>query len=197
MGAYDQSKIPLSDDLQAVVAILDSISKEFSVDPNRIYVSGLSMGGFATWDLITRYPTRFAAAVAVCGAGDTTQAGVISKVPVWAFHAADDPTVTVAGSRNMVNALIRAGSKPEYTEYPATLKIGHGSWVPAGKTPGLNPWVFSQTRATTTIRLDHAPAGGSGSKPVGWHFLAGSLLAPRGTGPGIKVDGMGRLRVLK
>lgn len=161
LGTYDQSKVPMGDELRTVVAILDSLEREFTLDPDRIYVSGLSMGGYGTWDLVARYPARFAAAVAVCGAGDTARAKALKSLPIWAFHAEDDLVVPVKGSREMVAALRAAGGNVKYTEYPASQRVGHASWVPAGRDPGLTAWVFSQVRASTTL----APAA-SASRPA-------------------------------
>jgi predicted peptidase len=154
LGSYDQSKVPISDEMQGVVAILDSLGREFSLDPDRIYVTGLSMGGYGTFDIVTRYPNRFAAAYSVCGAGDPRKAPAIAALPVWAVHAADDPTVPVAGSRDMINALKQAGAQPKFTEYPVSQRIGHGAWVPAAKEPGLVAWMYSQVRApVSAIRI--------------------------------------------
>lgn len=161
-GTYDMNSVPISDDLQAVVEILDSLGKEFSLDPDRIYVSGISMGGYGTWYMILKFPDRFAAAIPVCGAGDNKKAASISKVPIWAFHAADDGTVPVAGSRDMVNALKPVSSVVKYTEYPASMGIGHGSWVPAGKTPELPSWLFNQAKVTvTSAPKSETPISGS------------------------------------
>ena len=143
-GTYDQSQTALSNELRTVLELLDSLGREYKLDPDRLYLAGLSMGGFGTWDLITRFPDKFAAAVPICGAGDTTKAPLIKNLPIWAFHGSIDPTVPVAGSRLMIAALKKAGGKPEYTEYPG---VGHESWVPALKEPGLLPWVFAQKRA--------------------------------------------------
>ena len=123
--------------------ILASVQKEFSVDPDRIYVTGLSMGGFATWDLITRYPDRFAAAAPVCGGGDTTIASRAAKVLVWTFHSSDDSAVKVKRTRDMVDGMRAAGGKPIYFEYSG---LGHNSWDKAYSEAELLPWMFSQHR---------------------------------------------------
>lgn len=198
-GSYSQASVPLSDELGAVVDILDSLGREFSLDPNRIYVSGLSMGGYGTWDLVARHPQRFAAAIAVCGAGDPTKAASLSGLPIWAFHAADDNVVPVSGSRDMVNALRTANGKVQYEEYASALRIGHGSWVPAGNDPALTTWLFAQAR--TTVRLGpplRHPATGA-SPRLGWSFSEGRLLTSPGRagdhapGPEAAADGLGRL----
>jgi predicted peptidase len=195
-GSYSQTTVAQSDELKAVVDILDSLGREFTLDPDRIYVSGLSMGGYGTWDLIGRYPQRFAAAVAVCGAGDPSKASSLAALPIWAFHAADDVVVPVSGSRDMVNALRTASGKVQYDEYATTLRIGHASWVPAGNDPRLSPWLFAQTRSTVTLgpSLHHAPR--TPGAPL-WSPRASRLLFPSGSPRRPRVDGLGRLHVLE
>jgi predicted peptidase len=150
-GSYNLDAIVISEPMKAVIGILDSLEKEFNLDLDRIYLSGISMGGFGTWYLAMKYPARFAAAVPVCGGADPKKAPIIAKLPIWTFHAEDDGTVPVAGTREMVAALKAAGSTVIYTEYPKALGYNHQSWIPAGKTPELVPWVFKQARATVGI----------------------------------------------
>ncbi len=145
---------PLSGSLKIVLEIVDSLGREFSLDQDRIYCVGLSMGGYATWELAQRFPERFAAIVPICGWADTTKVTEIKSLPTWAFHGAADPTVPVAGSRDMIAALKRVGGDPKYTEYPG---VGHDSWVPALKEKTLSPWLFAQKRASATGII--APAG--------------------------------------
>jgi predicted peptidase len=101
------------------------------------------MGGYGTWDLLARRPDLIAAAVPICGGGDEQEVGRFAHIPIWAFHGADDTTVPVARSRNMVAALRAAGANVRYTEYAGT---GHDSWTPASQEPELLPWLFSQRR---------------------------------------------------
>jgi len=128
-----------------VKSLVDEITAGHNIDSNRIYITGLSMGGYGTWNLLTLYPDFFAAGVPVCGKGDTSQAALLveHKVPVWVFHGAIDKVVPVAGSRDMVAALKKAGGKPHYTEYP---DIGHNSWEGAYTDPNLPKWLFGQRR---------------------------------------------------
>jgi len=130
-------------ELKRAVELLDQLGTEFRIDPDRVYVTGLSMGGFGTWDILLREPGRFAAGIAVCGAGDPSQAERIQHVPVWAFHGDKDGVVPVSGSREMVAALKKAGAEPKYDEFPG---VGHGSWYKAYATPGLWDWLFAQRR---------------------------------------------------
>jgi predicted peptidase len=129
--------------LKLSLEILASVQKEFSIDSHRLYVMGLSMGGYATWDVTTRHPEMFAAAVPVCGGGDEKEAGKIKNLPIWAFHGGSDPVVKTVRTRNMIVAIKEAGGNPKYTEYPG---VGHDSWTPAFKEPELLPWLFAQKR---------------------------------------------------
>ncbi len=86
--------------MRGSLELVEALAKEFPVDKKRIYVTGLSMGGFGAWDAIQRRPDLFAAAVPICGGGDVAQAKAIAHVPIWAFHSADDPTVRSSRSRH-------------------------------------------------------------------------------------------------
>jgi predicted peptidase len=130
--------------MSSVVALLDSLKALPFIDSSRIYLTGLSMGGYGTWYLLTKYPETFAAAVPICGGGDIHQVENFKHVPIWNFHGAKDDAVPVERSRSMIRALKDAGGKPAYTEYRNT---GHESWVNAYAEPGLLPWIFSQKTA--------------------------------------------------
>ncbi len=137
-----------SESMSLALKILDAVTAEFSIDPDRIYVAGLSMGGYATWDCVTRFPDRFAAAVAVCGGGDeNTVTADVAKVPVWAFGSSDDRTVPPIRSLHMVEAMMEKGGKPRYYLYTG---LGHNSWDKAFSEPELLPWLFSQHRTATS-----------------------------------------------
>lgn len=128
--------------MQLVIGLLDKAEKMFPIDVSRIYITGLSMGGYGTWELIARFPGRFAAAVPVCGGGDPSTAERMSHIPVWAFHGSHDTTVRPASSRKMIRALQAVGARPGYTEYPS---VGHDSWVYAYREPYLLPWMFDKS----------------------------------------------------
>ena len=132
-----------SGELSVVLEVLDSLQKEFSIDSRRLYVSGQSMGGYGTWELIAEKPVLFAAAVPLCGGGNVATAGSISKVPIWAFHGSADRVVSVNESRKMITAIKNAGGNPRYTEYPG---VGHEVWLHAFNEPGLIDWLFAQHR---------------------------------------------------
>lgn len=125
------------------VELVAKLQQEFSVDADRLYVGGISMGGFGTWDALARHPAVFAAGVPVCGGGEPETAARFAKVPVWCFHGAMDPTVPAWFSRTMIDALKAAGGQPRYTEYPETK---HDSWLPTFAEPELLPWLFAQKR---------------------------------------------------
>jgi predicted peptidase len=123
--------------------LLDALEGAFRIDPERRYVTGISMGGFGTFDLLVRRPHQFAAAVAICGGADESRAPEIAHVPIWVFHGARDRTVPVARSRSAVEALKAAGARPRYTEYA---RVGHNAWTRAYREPELRDWLFRQRR---------------------------------------------------
>lgn len=123
--------------------LMASLEKEFSIDADRIYITGLSMGGYGTWDAIQRHPQRFAAAAPICGGGDPKFADKIKNIPIWAFHGDKDAAVKVERSRDMIAAIKAAGGSPKYTEYPG---VGHDSWTATYKNPEFFAWLFAQKR---------------------------------------------------
>jgi predicted peptidase len=137
-----------SETMRLVIALVESLCGELKIDRSRLYVIGLSMGGYGTWDLVTRFPKKFAAAVPVCGGGDATKAKRLAKLPLWAFHGALDTGVPVRNSRAMIDAIRRAGGLPGYTEYPGT---GHNAWSPALADAKLFEWLFSQRRSSPRL----------------------------------------------
>ena len=127
-----------------VFEALDAFLEIHPIDPNRIYVTGQSMGGQGTWGALALRPEFFAAAVPVCGGWKTSDAMRLKDVPIWVFHGAEDRTVPVKYSRDMVKALREAGGSPKYTEYPG---VKHNSWSKAYETEELWEWMFAQRRA--------------------------------------------------
>ena len=125
------------------LGILGAVEKEYTVDPKRTYLTGLSMGGFGTWSLAAAHPEKWAAIVPICGRGDTSKADKIKDVPVWCFHGDADTAVKVEGSRDMIAAIKKAGGSPKYTEYP---KVGHDSWTRAYDTKELWAWLLEQKK---------------------------------------------------
>lgn len=130
-----------SAEARRALAILDDVEKDYKVDPKRVYLTGLSMGGFGTWSLAAKYPDRWAAIVPACGGGDAKSAGRFKDVPCWAFHGDKDRAVPASFSRRMIDALQTAGGKPKYTEYPG---VDYFSWDRAYGTPELYSWLLEQ-----------------------------------------------------
>lgn len=129
--------------MKRLLELLDQLRKEYPIDADRNYVMGLSMGGFGTWDMIQRDPDRYAAAVPICGGGDTDLAARLAKLPVWVYHGAKDGVVMTSRSRDMVEAIRKAGGTPKYSELPS---IGHNAWSIAFNDPELPGWLFAQKR---------------------------------------------------
>lgn len=133
--------------LAAAVAALDDVEQHFETDRRRVYVTGISMGGYGTWLLALQQPARFAAAVPVCGGLDrgasmlthAQAARRLASIPQWVFHGDGDDIIPVEESRAMVSALEAAGADVRYTEYPG---VRHNSWDRAYAEPELIPWML-------------------------------------------------------
>ncbi len=192
---------PITPELATVNNLVDSLSQEFSVDVNRLYVTGLSMGGFGAWDLITRFPNRFAAAIPLSAGFFPEAAAGIAHIPVWNFHGALDDVVPVSFSREMIAALEQAGQTAVYTDcryrncaglpdnliatYVAShanlfyteFKTGrHDASVFSGAYdyPLLFPWVFSKYKMTPgaiTLNNLHSHRVLSGATPIRWNTI--------------------------
>ncbi len=137
-----QLATPTADLAAAIRALEETIARE-RVDLDRIYLTGLSMGGFGTWDLATRMPERFAAILPICGGGDEGVAARIVRLPTWSFHGDADRVVSVERSRSMIEAVRAAGGRPIYSELAG---VGHDSWTPAYRDGFVLDWLFSQRR---------------------------------------------------
>jgi predicted peptidase len=143
VSSYKMQAEP-STSLMMAKEIVDAVQKQYSdIDANRLYITGISMGGFGVWDAIERWPNYFAAAAPVSGAGDPSKAAVLKQLPIWDFHGTKDTTVPVSGSRDMIAAIKAAGGHPHYTEFPGAT---HVIWTQAYSLPGFLPWFFSQRR---------------------------------------------------
>jgi len=141
-GTWPAAPTPV---MQALLAFTDELVGTLPIDPARIYLTGLSMGGYGTWYAAAHRPELWAAAVPVCGGGDPTRLAPLAanSLPVWAFQGADDSVVVPERSREMIEALRQLGLRPGYTEYPS---VGHDSWVPAYRDEQLFRWLFAQHR---------------------------------------------------
>lgn len=136
-----------SEMLQVAVAALEKVRLEHgaSIDPARIYLTGLSMGGFGSWELAMRHPEWFAAVAPICGGGDEAQADRLKWVPVWAFHGTADTVVWPVRSERMVAAVRRARGQAKLSLLDG---VGHDAWTPAyDPASGLLDWLFAQKRA--------------------------------------------------
>lgn len=138
-----------------VLALIAELSGSLNIDTRRIYLTGYSMGGEGSFDLMTRSPELFAAVAPVCPVADTSKAALIKDNNIWVFHGADDRVNDVAYSRIMINALRWQSADPLYTEYPNT---GHRCWDKAYKETDLLPWMFSHIKTEHPNEMhDHVP----------------------------------------
>jgi len=140
--------------------LLDEIEKAYSIDKNRIYVTGVSLGGFGTWNLLYHFPDRFAAGVPVCNGFDPAVAERFVDIPIWAFHGAKDTTVKVEWSSNMVDAIkAKGGNNIKLTIYP---DLGHTIWAETYGNPELYRWLLTQKKDGPDVgryRFQDAPTG--------------------------------------
>jgi predicted esterase len=159
-----------SKSLVAALKLITALEAEFSIDTNRIYLTGLSLGGMGTYTAIQENPNLFAAAIPMSGHGDPTVAAKIAHIPIWDFHGAMDPSVDVAGSRDMIAALRAAGGMPRYTEYPNGM---HDIWFMAYNTPDLLPWMNAQRLGVLDPDVDGGWPDAGGPKDAGVDMAAG------------------------
>ena len=131
--------------LRMAMEIIDDAIERYPVDRSRVYLMGISMGGYAAWELLQRRPELFAAGLPCCGGGDVAQAPRLTDIPIWAFHGSKDKGVPVCRSRDMVAAIKAAGGKKIlYREYDG---LGHNVWTPTFSDDKVFEWLFSQRRA--------------------------------------------------
>lgn len=130
--------------MRLVLEMLDEVLHAWPIDPQRVYLTGMSMGGYGAWDLASRRPATFAALAPLCGGGDEAQAGKFKSLPIWAVHGEKDAAVPAVRSRRMIEAVRHAGGKPKYSELPG---VGHNCWSQAYAPEfGLLDWMFRQRR---------------------------------------------------
>lgn len=131
--------------IETLNAMLDDVLAKYAVEPDQVYLTGLSMGGFGTWAWASANPQRFAAIAPICGGGDTWLASRrLKTMPTWVFHGAKDPAVPIADSEQMVAALKEAGNpEVKFTVYP---EAGHDSWTASYANPELYTWLLSHKR---------------------------------------------------
>ena len=170
-GSYMLDSVPVSDQLTTALEIADEIAEEFATDPARQYITGLSMGGFGTWDAIMRNPMRFAAAIPVCGGADPTKADLLKDLPIWTAHGDMDTVVPLKGTQDMVAALMAAGSDVKYDEYPG---VGHDAWTMTYGNQEIVDWLFTNQRPIIPIG-GAGGMGGGGSGGAGGSGTAGEV----------------------
>jgi len=142
LDAHSQPEKP-TEPMRLSMELLKSLQKEFKIDSKRLYIAGVSMGGFGTWDAIMRYPNTFAAAVPCCGGADDSKVAQLAGFPIWTFHGDNDNVVKTIRTRHVIEAIKKAGGDPKYTEYPG---VAHDCWTKAFNEPQLLDWLFSQTK---------------------------------------------------
>jgi predicted peptidase len=142
-GSYQLAPQPTTS-LQLAKDIVGRLQQTYpDIDATRLYITGISMGGYGTWDAIERWPTYFAAAAPLAGAGDPALASRLKNLPIWAFQGGDDAVVPISGSRDMIQAIRKAGGDPRYTEYAGA---DHDIWLRVYSSTDFLAWLFAQQR---------------------------------------------------
>jgi len=126
---------------EQMAKLVDQVANTYSADPKRLYVTGLSMGGFGTWNLLAEYPGKFAAAIPICGGGNPEAAEKMKGTPIWVFHGAKDSAVSIAKSEAMVDVLKKVEGNVKITSYP---DAGHYSWTETYNNPEVYKWLLEQ-----------------------------------------------------
>jgi predicted peptidase len=137
-----------TDKVEVLINLLDDIVARYDVDTERIYLTGLSMGGYGTWALAAEYPERFAAIAPICGGGNRIMAFRLKDMPVWAFHGAKDSLIPLKQSEEMVNAIKARGGDAKLTVYP---DAGHDSWTETYNNEQLYDW-FLKHHKTSKVK---------------------------------------------
>jgi predicted peptidase len=132
-----------TESMSLLLKLIDQVIKEAPIDPKRVYITGLSMGGYGTFDALARRPDLFAAAVPVCGGGDLKVVTSYAHVPLWIVSGAEDAVVPAQRSIDIVNELMKQGRKPGYTQYA---EVGHFSWLMAYSEQLILQWLFRQQK---------------------------------------------------
>ena len=122
---------------------LEEVLKEVKADPERIYLTGISMGGYGSWHWAAANPEKFAAIIPICGGGDPSQAERLAQIPIWAFHGAKDNIVPLGETLQMTEAVKKAGGDPKVTIYP---DLYHDSWTKTYHNPEIYDWLQQQIR---------------------------------------------------
>ncbi len=153
-GNYSVADVPESRENEAVCAIMDECADFYNIDEDRIYITGFSMGGFGTWDLLARHGARFAAGMPICGGGDPSYARLLARIPIRTFHGSSDDAVPVNGTRAMYAAIRREGGEViSYTEYDGA---GHNVWHTVYEDAENIEWMFAQNRRERRLKAERA-----------------------------------------
>jgi predicted peptidase len=139
-------------DSDVLNALLDELLAQLKVDPERVYLTGLSLGGHGTWSFAAQHPERFAAIAPISGVGNPDQACRLKGLPIWAFHGAQDTVVPIEGDQKMVDAVRACGGNVEFTVYP---DAGHDAWTQTYDNPGLYRWLLQQRRKAASLQAPH------------------------------------------
>jgi predicted peptidase len=129
--------------VEVLINLVDDISTRYKVDKKRIYLTGLSMGGYGTWALASAYPERFAAIAPICGGGSRIMSLRLKDIPIWVFHGAKDRVVPLEESEEMVNAIRKRGGDVKFTIYP---DAGHDSWTESYNNEELYDWFLGHRK---------------------------------------------------
>lgn len=136
-----------SPDMRKTLQVIARLCVEYNLDTTRLYLQGTSMGGYGVFGVLAKEPGRFAGALAICGGGNSATAEAVKQTPLWIFHGAEDPIVPAQLSRDMYQAILRAGGRHvRYTEYPG---VGHAAWTPAWQEPTLPWWLLAQRKGVS------------------------------------------------
>jgi predicted peptidase len=130
-------------DSDSLNALLDELLGQLPIDPERVYVTGLSMGGYGAWNFASEHPERIAAIAPISGAGEAVRACRLKDMPIWAFHGAEDPIVPLFDDQKMVDAVRACGGHVEFTVYP---NVGHDAWTQTYENPELYRWLLEHRR---------------------------------------------------
>ena len=145
-------------DVDALDALLEHVLATYKVDPDRVYLTGLSMGGYGTWEFAARYPHRFAAIVPICGGGSPVFARRLRRLPIWVFHGEKDTAVPISESERMVKAVKRRRGNVKFTRYP---NAGHDSWTETYDNPKLYEWLLQHKRKSARFEGTWKSADGT------------------------------------
>lgn len=130
-------------EVEMLNSMLEDLKKKYRVDADRVYLTGLSMGGFGTWNWAEKHPYQFAAIAPICGGGDATKAWTLRHIPTWCFHGAKDDVVLPSASQAMVDSLGKYNKHVKFTLYP---EANHNSWDTTYNTEALYTWLLQQKR---------------------------------------------------